>query len=363
MPKFTDSLIGENLEVATEYFKSYMASANSGKKGKTSGGSIGFIPFNFSFTMDGISGIKIYNELALNTSFLPSGYTKTLDFIVTGVDHKLKDGDWETDVKVTLIPKTDTIDEVITGSLSVKAQKESYTAPPPPVNYAPGPPGTPQPGSNETARANNLYVVPYGLSPFNVPSDAQTGAYKALLKTFRPPYPLIYSGKILNNTQKLVNKTTGVKETVKMSDLTYDYSTKLWTNASGTTYKNNSTLQILSLSVHKDVHDSLMNAFTQIQATYGMEQIWNLGLNTSAGSYVPRYKRGSSGELSMHSWGVAIDLLAGLNPLDGPNSASPRAQFSKPQYVKFINIMEQNGWFSLGKNSNYDWMHFQTVKY
>ena len=145
MPKFTDSLIGENLEVATEYFKSYMASANSGKKGKTSGGSIGFIPFNFSFTMDGISGIKIYNELALNTSFLPSGYTKTLDFVVTGVDHKLKDGDWETDVKVTLIPKTDTIDEVITGSLSVKAQKESYTAPPPSTPTTPTGPGSGSP--------------------------------------------------------------------------------------------------------------------------------------------------------------------------------------------------------------------------
>jgi hypothetical protein len=133
MSKFTDSLIGENLEVATEYFKSYMASANSGKKGKTSGGSIGFIPFNIGFTMDGLSGIKIYNELVFDTSFLPYGYNTTLDFIVTGIDHKLKNGDWETDVKVTLIPKTDELSEIITGSISISAQKESYT-PPPVVN-------------------------------------------------------------------------------------------------------------------------------------------------------------------------------------------------------------------------------------
>ena len=132
MSKFTDSLIGENLEIATEYFKSVMASSNSGKKGKTSGGSIGFIPFNINFTMDGLSGIKIYNELVFDTNFLPVGYSTTLDFIVTGVDHKLKDGDWETDVKVTLIPKTDGIDEVITGSLSISAQQETYTPPPPP---------------------------------------------------------------------------------------------------------------------------------------------------------------------------------------------------------------------------------------
>ena len=161
MPKFTDSLIGENLEVATEYFKSYMASANIGKDSKTgkqkiSGGSIGFIPFNINFVMDGISGIKIYNELVFNTSFLPSGYTKTLDFIVTGIDHKLKDGDWETDVKVTLIPKTDGIDEVITGSLSVKAQKESYTPPPPPPSI-----GTPPSGPvvvSGTVTDNDLWI-------------------------------------------------------------------------------------------------------------------------------------------------------------------------------------------------------------
>jgi hypothetical protein len=132
MSKFTDSLIGENLEVAAEYFKSVMASSNMGKKDKTSGGSIGFIPFNVNFTMDGLSGIKIYNEISLDTSFLPLGYSKTLDFVVTGVDHKLKSGDWETDIKATLIPRTSGIEDIITGSISVNAQKESYT--PPPVN-------------------------------------------------------------------------------------------------------------------------------------------------------------------------------------------------------------------------------------
>jgi hypothetical protein len=142
MPKFTDSLIGENLEVATEYFKSYMAVSNSNKKNQTSAGSIGFIPLSINFTMDGMSGIKIYNEISLNTSFLPSGYAKTLDFIVTGVDHKLKDGDWETDIKATLIPRTNEIEEIITGSLSVKAQKESYTAPPPSAPTTPTGPGS-----------------------------------------------------------------------------------------------------------------------------------------------------------------------------------------------------------------------------
>jgi hypothetical protein len=126
MPHFVDSRINENLEVATEYFKVLVSGKQKDTEGKQkqSAGSIGFIPFNISFTMDGISGIKIYNELSIDTSFLPPGYTKTTDFIVTGIDHKIQGGDWETNVTTTLIPKTGPIDNIITSSISFAAQSE-----------------------------------------------------------------------------------------------------------------------------------------------------------------------------------------------------------------------------------------------
>jgi hypothetical protein len=138
MPHFVDSKINENLEIATEYFK---ALVSEGKKDTTdklkqSAGSIGFIPYNISFTMDGISGIKIYNELSLDTSFLPAGYTKTTDFIVTGVDHKIADGDWETNINVTLIPRTSPIENNITGSIKVIGQTEEASLSPPTTSEA-----------------------------------------------------------------------------------------------------------------------------------------------------------------------------------------------------------------------------------
>lgn len=137
MPRFTDSLVGENVEVATEYFKALVAESN---KTSNSGGTIGFIPFNISFTMDGLSGIKIYDEMSMDVSFLPPGYSKTLDFIVTGVDHKLKNGDWETDIKATVIPKTSIIDrnQIIKGSAPIVKQQENTKPPPSPVLSAAG---------------------------------------------------------------------------------------------------------------------------------------------------------------------------------------------------------------------------------
>jgi len=132
---FVESRINQNLEVATEYFKALVSEnkKSTTDKIKQSAGSIGFIPYNISFTMDGLGGIKIYNELALDTSFLPAGYTSTTEFIVTGVNHKISNGDWETDITATLIPRTSPITDVITGSVQIFGQIETAPVIPPTI--------------------------------------------------------------------------------------------------------------------------------------------------------------------------------------------------------------------------------------
>ena len=96
-----DDIIEGNISIVTEYYK-YLLS----KEKSTSGGTIGFIPFKLSMTMDGLSGIKIYNKLNVNTEFLPKAYGKNMDLIITGVSHKLSNNDWETDLETTVIPKS-----------------------------------------------------------------------------------------------------------------------------------------------------------------------------------------------------------------------------------------------------------------
>jgi hypothetical protein len=102
--KLNTDAIERNLSVVTEYYK-YLLNKES-KDEPTSGGIIGFIPFKLSLTLDGISGIKIYNKLSINTEFLPKVYGKTADLIVTGVSHNLSGNDWKTQIETTLIPKT-----------------------------------------------------------------------------------------------------------------------------------------------------------------------------------------------------------------------------------------------------------------
>jgi hypothetical protein len=112
--KISTDAIESNLSVVTEYYK-YLISSQKNQQG----GTIGFIPFKINFTMDGISGIKIYNKLHVDTRFLPRAYEKDLDLIVTGVSHRLASNDWETDVEATVIPKTNQLKDLVITKESV----------------------------------------------------------------------------------------------------------------------------------------------------------------------------------------------------------------------------------------------------
>jgi GH24 family phage-related lysozyme (muramidase) len=102
-------IVKRNLSIVTEFYKYIIAKA--GQKTQQAG-TIGFIPFKLGITMDGISGIKIYNKLEVNSRFLPTRYGETLNFIITGVNHRLQDNDWETSLETIVMPKTTAIDKL-----------------------------------------------------------------------------------------------------------------------------------------------------------------------------------------------------------------------------------------------------------
>jgi hypothetical protein len=66
---------------------------------------IGFVPVSLNLSLDGISGMKIYNVVRTSTRFLPKNYTDSLRFITTSVNHKLNNNDWETTIDTISIPQ------------------------------------------------------------------------------------------------------------------------------------------------------------------------------------------------------------------------------------------------------------------
>jgi hypothetical protein len=70
---------------------------------------------------------------------------------------------------------------------------------------------------------------------------------------------------------------------------------------------------------------------------YGIEKIKALQLDDFGGCFNYRKMRGGT-QLSLHSWGVAIDLDPDRNLL---KETSKTARFARPEYKQFIDIFLQ----------------------
>ena len=77
------------------------------KKTNLPSSSIGFIPIDLSLDIMGMSGLKIYNQLLLNTDFLPYNYGKTMEFVLMGLSHKIDSSGWTTSINAIAKPKSE----------------------------------------------------------------------------------------------------------------------------------------------------------------------------------------------------------------------------------------------------------------
>jgi hypothetical protein len=113
---------------------------------------------------------------------------------------------------------------------------------------------------------------------------------------------------------------------------------------------------VKKMSCHKSVAKAFLNVFNDLLSHYGEKKINELEINDYGGCFNYRLMRGSNSKLSMHSWGTAIDLDANRNTL---KETSKTARFARPEYKPMIDIFYKHGFISLGREKNYDWMHFQ----
>lgn len=112
------------------------------------------------------------------------------------------------------------------------------------------------------------------------------------------------------------------------------------------------------ITCNERVAKSLYTILENTLKTYGEKEVVKLRLDIFGGCLNVRKMRGGSA-WSIHSWGAAIDLDPDNNQLKW---GKDRASFAKPVYNDFWQIVEDEGWTSLGRERNYDWMHFQAAK-
>lgn len=118
-------------------------------------------------------------------------------------------------------------------------------------------------------------------------------------------------------------------------------------------------IRVTHFQAHAKVCDSIERILKRTLDHYGAAQIRKLNLDIFSGCFNYRSTTGSR-SLSMHAWGIAVDIDAAHNQMD--ESASEGAAFAKAVYSSFLDFWEEEGWVNLGRARNYDWMHFQAAR-
>lgn len=112
---------------------------------------------------------------------------------------------------------------------------------------------------------------------------------------------------------------------------------------------------VKTISCHEAVAISIERILTRVAETYSPEDIDDLGLDLFGGCFNFRKKRGGS-TLSTHAWGVALDWDPERNQLKWNKS---RARLAQSDATKWWRCWEAEGWLSLGRARDFDWMHVQ----
>lgn len=116
--------------------------------------------------------------------------------------------------------------------------------------------------------------------------------------------------------------------------------------------------KVTKITCHKKVAPSLQRVLGRVLAHYGRDGVRDLGLDLFGGCLNVRRMRGGTA-WSTHAWGIALDYDPENNQLKWGRD---RATFAKPAYEKWWQIWEAEGWSSLGRRKNYDWMHVQAAR-
>lgn len=114
---------------------------------------------------------------------------------------------------------------------------------------------------------------------------------------------------------------------------------------------------VSQVTVHEKTADSVLRVLERVADAYDEKQRAALGLDLFGGCYNERKARGSSA-LSMHSWAIAWDFDPERNQLKwGAN----KARLAQSDCATFWRLWEEEGWLSLGRARNYDYMHVQAA--
>lgn len=207
--------------------------------------SAGFIPVGLDITNDGLSGVKIYNGIAIRQEFLPPAYPSSLQFVISQVNHEISNNDWTTNLKTISTantkksnPQESGLFKNIVADIGVSGLTETvvYAGSEPKVTLTSG-------YSVENKRARNsdgLIYYPEITSKKQIVLHHTAGFANPRqdIKGWRENYTFAIG------THWIIDRAS---RTGKIAE--HVFGDKFWSNHIGATHRNNTMLNKQSLSI------------------------------------------------------------------------------------------------------------------
>lgn len=123
-------------------------------------------------------------------------------------------------------------------------------------------------------------------------------------------------------------------------------------------YASWSQERVRTTRVNKLVAESFEKVLMNVRDTYSAHERSSLGLDQYSGGFNIRPMKSSS-KLSMHAYGIAFDFDDQHNQFRWTRA---QARFAQPEYDCWWKCWEEEGWISLGRERDFDWMHTQAAR-
>lgn len=274
-PYFRTKSYPQYVKIQKDFFKALIKLRT--KQQNVLSNQIGMLPINLNLEMDGISGIRIYDQIRVNTRFLPSYYPEFLMFIIKGISHSFNGNRWVTKIDTIAQPK-------------VQFSKTPALTPdtPPLVDVL-----------DDDAEEAALSETPNGL--FDVTKTYNSPTYKIIIDAYGWPIEVTeINGKYYSKKEKTDpygrNFFPISKNYLQQNTQTFTYD-----------FGGGNTLT--RINVHKDMISPLTTVLDKIKAKNLQDGIVGLDF-----SIYNRDVGGSGGVLSGHAFAIAIDVNASIYP-------------------------------------------------
>lgn len=123
-------------------------------------------------------------------------------------------------------------------------------------------------------------------------------------------------------------------------------------------YRRRPADRVSRFACHKLVKDPIQRILNAALDHYGAAQLRRLNLDIFSGCKVVRRITGGTG-WSMHSWGIAVDIDAANNEF---RDTWASGTMDSPERKRFVDLWYEEGFINLGRERNYDPMHFQAAR-